>query len=1549
MIVLLWMRQGLIWRLTHSGQVLSCGPDGERYTCNEFIKPFLLNSTTVKHAWLWSDYIIFETSQGLRAYQPSTGKEVSLDVDAASFTGVTAAFERQNRVLVLISSNRTVLTMDRDLVVKRWDRAEQVLLDAAGELWVLMPDGWRSIYRDSLMRVRGNTTPQESGIDVFLLPGSEPSGLAADGQSYRWQNDELIPDVLLPSDILSETVRYLVVTNDARWAVLQEEVLRIQEGECPSTSQNSIPQAPIVCMRITGRVNIASGPLAQVAATQQGLRIVTENGTVSTVAVGAGDQVEVSTQVDTAALSQLPLTDAWSALRVDMVRLKDGNEAYDPITSIQATNQLTAVRNSGKPVRLASSGILPTRGSQPFALPHPLNAGWLIWNRDPHTFTLATSSGLQEMQRSAMIVDNRFIFEDVASVAAGSGTDIYVANRFGIWLHSNGKMGYDGIATSRLISLNTPISTAHGAFLAGGGLFVGPQSSASNASVVRLQAGVATIEEDVLAGTINASVVVTGRSVDAWARAGFLWDQNRRGLAYNGPTLLLQTDAGIDPVESRLTSFDSGPANMARQTGRLLTDSNSQALLYDDLSIEWYKLSGSNWQQLSTDPFANRTLIDNNLWTWSKTNNVVVVDLKRTSQTYVWSASDLSFNFDRLNAAGAAKGELVVATEAWLEVTSDSSNLGKLSANPHSAILTDRLVAIPENGIVDLYSYLGNTVRQWDSRNAQFGSVLQLDPQQDRLLGTLPRVSIQIRSGSLTMELQVEDVPSGNRWLPFSLLGGHFPFDVVSGVEEFDGVVYVATNAGLSAYPPDSFAWRDQQTLLSMQQVPGNALSSVDQLGRLSVDPDLFAIESAAGCYERRAGQDFTLCTGSSPHGSWLRLNDNFWQWELTAAREMTGRYREASGILANDFIDVSDGRLPHDRLESAIVCNGHAYSLWGTQWLTVHDNDEMTIEKTTRSYRFSEKELQDLYCASQDMALEDVTIPAGVYLRDTSNSVWSYVGSQWKPITTDAQVSGVSELIDYPHAYYAARLRLRSPTDGEPWSFDQRSVDGTWQKLQWQEDSISGLWRVGIDQWSRIAEINGTLWAATSVGLVPFERNGVNLTLPPQTLHVIREPLSSDQICEITDILTEDTNMTVRCRHDSAQVYVGAPNVTQDAGVFAISTDVFEASELIAAGGIPDWKWRLVGRKDGARGQLDAVWQVDEPLLLSGGQFAFDTLTSLAIFTPGQVDLATSTGGWYEAPRATLAVASIKRPELTLKSQIDAVQLGYEGNDIHLCLRERDGQGTWIMLGTDGPVYGLPDCPAYLGRDAQWLYGYGETGLHSPALQSVGGFGERNLIQGRFTDNIVAGVPVPSWEGGDAGYWMPTLAGVVRLDSQMKSGAFYPPPFNGLENDAAPSALVVLEEGSPAYLAGSDLYLLATRQITSTGVSSSLAGNARELVRSQNGFWTASWEAADGGYNRSVSVQDQMMVNTWVVDATLLKSYRQHEVDWQLRPGLVTATIENGAVTLRYAGQGLDPDALPKGFVPLAGDVVGSRLLLIGEQHLLDINLDRALHPSNQ
>jgi len=93
---------------------------------------------------------------------------------------------------------------------------------------------------------------------------------------------------------------------------------------------------------------------------------------------------------------------------------------------------------------------------------------------------------------------------------------------------------------------------------------------------------------------------------------GFTWDQDRRALAFDGENLLLQSRAGIHPVEG-YRGFDLGPNQAAADKGTLRSEAGMG--VFFQLGTRWFHRQGKAWRE-TPDPTANRIAFTDGTLTW---------------------------------------------------------------------------------------------------------------------------------------------------------------------------------------------------------------------------------------------------------------------------------------------------------------------------------------------------------------------------------------------------------------------------------------------------------------------------------------------------------------------------------------------------------------------------------------------------------------------------------------------------------------------------------------------------------------------------------------------------------------------------------------------------------------------------------------------------------------------------------------------------------------------------------------------------------------------
>lgn len=1457
--------EGTIWKLARDGTLSQCPmPDDSDvdYICSQYSpQPFLLNPRDVRQAFRWQDIILFETAQGLRAFEPASGNEVTLPPTVANFTGVVIARSFGSHIWLHSRDRFLVLNKNRN------NDVEAVSYDVEGSrlvseynirnaLQVALPVIFLAYLLATVIVSR------KLGLPLWHL-----SSRAARGRASKW----------------------LILFY---------------------TAKKSKKLSILIGVGFVGLLFLVGLFVNQKIWSHR-------NGLVR---------------------------NDWSRLQQNAVRLQDGRWAYDPVTTL-STNQegaLIAVRPS-REVTLAP------RGTVQLELPPALDADWLRWDRSLGSFVVASTSGRITISKDEFVADGHLLFEPVDAILAESPDRLHVANQHGIWTYNQSHLSLDGQAiTYQPIQLHRPITAAHGRFLTSGGdLFLGEDHlrQAEPWSVIRFDV---TISERVRGHGVTGTVTIGSIRIPAFGDRGFIWDMNRRGLAYAQDGLLLQSDAGIHPVQV-FEDFDPGPNGLARQGGILHYEAGRGVFLLHGST--WYRRDPTGWTAEVESPVANRTLVHNTTWVWTLQNGQLDVNLSDPSHNFALSQTGRGYSFssDRLVDVATHRNQLYVMTEAFLEIASRPGEIGSLTALRLPPSPTDRLEEIRfANGSTALFRRHRGAISRWDPFSQQFVPVSGSDnPYRRRPLIETDRLRFTSYPGRVAKELRVDDVSRGDGWVGFNLADEHFPFDVVTSVATHDNELYVGTAAGLQVYS-DGLAtgFNDVDHIYHLRGRAGGPLVAVSQVGVPRDDPELVMARSSAGCIEKRAGGTFAPCRDPSLLDWELRVQTDLWQWTLDPDGSIIGQYRTSDGGLEPGGISIVQGRFPHDHFQDVVVCNGQAFSMWRRNpgWITVYPDDTIRLNPGLRNYVLPDY-TDRFICISHNVPLSGVTLSPGLYAEGYSQQIWQFSRTQWAEVTDSELVSGLVVYADRPPILDRKRLRLLPPRPGESHDFEQRTLDGQWLPLPWE----SG--RVALDWWHELLVMGDQLWAATPVGLVAFSRDAKGQArLDADAVVVVREPVDRQGACEITDLSVENGTVLARCDADRAKVYQGHLDGQRDTGVFQLfnGPDPFAEQELISKKDTGYWQWRLTGREGGRRGSLVGTLHQEE-IQLVGGRFDFDTVRSVALFETDLLEIGTEAYGWFRAPRASVHVRDLERPRVPKidPTAVTGVGITRVGEEQRLCLLESGG--SYVRLARDRAPEYIESCSEYLGDDGFWRYAKDGERLLITTPNSIGGAAMRHLEAGRFTDDVVTGLPVTGKDAGGVFYLLPTQAGVLRLDRYLRGVRIHAPPFAGLPEGFTPDVLFMLDFESPIYAGHSAFHHLdqVRQPVAELGFHAPQDAALQAVEDGPQDFIHIHWVVQGERVWDLVRRSDfaPLLRNNLLVNLSGFDTFDDNWTEWgEPEPWLELRFRPNGVDVLRLGSARPYRVDIPGEFDLVAPILFEERLLLIGEQELMDVNLEQAM-----
>jgi hypothetical protein len=1579
-----------IWRWQPDGSIWRCLlPAGTTYNCTQTHASFWLDSNQVHRAFAWRNLLLFETDNGFVALNTTSEEAAVLPNDLADWPpgsvvrqyGQQLWFYRQETLLILRQA------ANGQLAIERFTGLSQLIFDSSGRRWVRFGDQWR--YWDD-----GRFITPPGVTNVFAWERTPTAALDGAGYPYWWDGDFVRDDFVLPLDIDLGRLNGLWRGGERKWwALAGTQLYHVTEGVChpqtlapfatqtptpvptvaptgtpaailpptwtpaatpvitgtltpsPTPTQTSTPTptatptpVPVPCFVVAGQINMAPhlGPapvVLQAVAANNALTLTAEGNRSLQIQRQDGSYQVVLQQNVNWQLSALA-QDRWPVVRGNMAALPNGREAYSPITSLTANQagELIAVR-PGKNLKLAD------QATNQFSQPPPLNVTWLRWNRGSRDFSVQTPTGLVNSPRQAVIVNGRLIFEEMLAVLAESPNSVYLANEHGLWLHRSDDLRLDDAGiVYQPIALGRSIEAAHGRFLVSvGDMFPGDTAVRPAQTSLTIQFGDITLTEYLRGRRVIAAGIA---GLPIFTETGFIWDRNRRGLAFSDAGLRLQSDAGIHPVNA-LTNFDAGPNQLGRGTATLHYETGHGLFLRDNDA--WYKHGSGGWSLQSANPTVSRVLLSNSNWEWRLANSTFQVNLAGAGHNFDYprALNNFTFSSDRLRAAAAHQEALYLITEAFLEIAASPNQVGALSADRLAPLAADSLESFRfVDGSAALYRYAGEDVFRWSGMNRRFVAIAaNEDPRQKRDLIRNDRLHFTYdrqQSPVVAKRLKVEHIQQGQHWIAFDFERGLFPFDIVTAVAVQQNRLYVGSHAGLQVYEGSSTGFNHMVHLYDMRPSPmSNALTAVENVGAPRDSPALLMARSTGNCIQT-GGTTWTFCPNTSLLDWRLRVNTPLWQWLAGPDNRITGRYYDYQGALIPDPIVIANGRFPHDQVQNASVCRGHAFTLLQNGWLTVSTNDSLRLQAGQIYPTLGDQALRRFICLENELSLPQTTVAAGLYLEggDEAVAIWEYDQRQWRPVESAVQQAALVERADFPPAWEQARLRLLFPQEENPFIFQQRDLGNTWHDLTWERG------RLAIDRWHQLAIVDGALWAATPDGLVSFERNRAGRAiLDPAALLILREPATP--LCPITDMQEEQGEVWVRCRASSNQVYRGRLDGRSDRGLFTLAAmDPFVKQTLVDAEETAYWEFHLAGRALGSPGSLRA-WLHGEETQLVGGQFAFDTLNSLA-FLPGMpVNVATTESGWFHISLNNWHVRQWQRPSLFGLSPQQAAYVGVTraSAEAALCLRQADGGYVRLLPGEDPAS--TTSCPEYLADDDLWRYQQEESSLLITAVQSIGGVGLREMTGGRFSDDVIVGPPAAGGNGQEVFHLFPTQAGVIQRG---QNTILYVLPFPGLRG--SPTSVLLLERETPVYVGADALYNLDyTRE---TRLALALPADVRPMMADYTldnllrvrwrDHTQSGWTLVDPHSGQNLSA------NLMSVNVSQYDKYIANYERWGNPPPWLDVQVR--ADEIHFLSVAFPPyrAALGDPFTLVAPILHKDRLILIGRQELLSANLEYGL-----
>jgi hypothetical protein len=615
----------------------------------------------------------------------------------------------------------------------------------------------------------------------------------------------------------------------------------------------------------------------------------------------------------------------------------------------------------------------------------------------------------------------------------------------------------------------------------------------------------------------------------------------------------------------------------------------------------------------------------------------------------------------------------------------------------------------------------------------------------------------------------------------------------------------------------------------------------------------------------------------------------------------------------------------------------GSTFTVWQNRYVGVHPTGLALAGARNHAFALPVRLLSVtapvpmVHAGDRDLArgLYAIEGPSSAEASAGEPRTWRYENQGWTIVTDAAETATIADYGAKPPLLQRKRLRLVRHAPHTAPAFEMRMPPGAWTPLAWDASAN----RYALDVWQDIAVHRKTLWTATPAGLV--SRDG-DWSFNPDTFRVVEGP-SEETGRTATDLRVDGS--VADLRYDGARAYRVAiagptprPAVRLDHDPFAEQTFDVDARS---------WAWRITGRTGSSAGRLAATWK-GEPIAVVNGRFDFDAVNSIAVFQ-GQLHVATNTRGWFALPVDSAALARVSRPGPASIPPLDVARLyvNRDPDEPELCLQGVDGQFT--RLSPNGANRRTQGCPVLAARTGFWRYTRDGSTLRVLPAAGAARPGERRLVDGRFTDDVITGAPVTGTKNRRSFTLVPTSAAVMWLDAAGQVVDMHAPPFQGKPD--APRLLQWMAGGSPAYVADGTLYSLENDDKPRGSWTVRLPPKAvfERLGSGPGPLLSIDWSADGRRHHTVVDPRNSSVSHDDIpIDARRIPAYFQRAMTAPSHDGLIRLRLRDHVVSAYAASEGWPIVETDDSFQLLAGVSRGTRAILVGPHHLIELNMER-------
>jgi hypothetical protein len=1062
--------------------------------------------------------------------------------------------------------------------------------------------------------------------------------------------------------------------------------------------------------------------------------------------------------------------------------------------------------------------------------------------------------------------------------------------------------------------------------------------------------GAVTFFRDVSHGQLAILQREDGSSTLAYENRAFVWDRGRRGIAIGREGPLLLTDAGIHVAGSRasLSGFDPGPPGVPSPGDRLTSGPDLVPRMLR--GNRWYRRVAAGVWKPAAPPSTDAVLADDDGLAWSRRNGSIVVESVAGARVSVLTgANGAELSTDLLIDAAAHGTGVALLSQGFVELA------GALFAAPQPASAEatagkgDRLESATINGQEVMWLTRSGATFIWHVERRAFEPAMpNANPLERRTLAESGPLRLTRTGQTIEGALRVADLQGRLSWVPIDLSAGRFPFDVVRSIAVVGNTVYVGTDAGLQMYEETNFAL-EHARLIALPGVAPAASPAVDRVGESCNAPGSAVACGPRGC-ARQAASAFVGAPADALSCR-LRARSAFWSWQVDASG-LSGRYVVTAVPGTQDSgpaLSVVEGQLPHDDVGQVLSFGGKTFTVWRSRYVGVHPTGLALAGARNHAFALP-VQLVSVTAPVPMLRAGDRDLAPGLYaiegpsFADASAGrprTWRYDKEAWTIVTDAAETATVADYGANPPLLQRKRLRLvrRAPAAaplalrrGKPReapAFEMRTPSGTWTPLAW--DAAAN--RYALDVWQDIAVHRKTLWTATAAGLV--SRDG-NWSFNPDTFRVVEVP-AEEAGRTATDLRVDGNAATLR--YDGARAYrIAIDGAAPSPAVLLLQDPFAEQTFDVDA---RYWKWRITGRTGSSAGTLAGTWN-GEPIAVVNGRFDFDAVNSMAVFQ-GLLHVATNTRGWFALPVDSAALERLSRPAQVSIPALDVARLhsNRDPDEPELCLQGVDGQ--FARLSPNGATRRTQGCPVLAARTGFWHYMRDGSTLRVLPAANAARPGERRLVDGRFTDEVITGAPVSGTKHRRSLTLVPTSAAVMWWDAAGRVADMHAPPFQGKPD--VPRLLQWTAGGSPAYVADGTLYSLENDDKPRDSWTVRLPPKAifERLGSGPGPLLSIDWSEDGRRHHTVVDPRNNSVSHDDIpIDARKIPAYFQRAMTSQSQDGLIRLRLRDHIVSAYASSEGWPIIEADDSFQLLAGVSRGTRAILVGPHHLIELNMAR-------